>query len=369
MATQKGIDPVPLDYELTCWYFNVKRVLELVGVDSVVPDLKTIAAIGEIDDPLRKNLLLVALKDSLTRWLSRNNPPTLGQLLTQGNLHPNMLFTHYSNYFCKGSTQAWEALRKRKPTVPPMETYSKLDEFRPGQKVRFRFHHEHLTSNSAWSELQGQRRLLVLGAPTSITEQGIEAIPWIIADPLPGLFKRTSPVGSHWASRLEIFIDSIDNFAQVQDIEPSLRKEDLGILRSISEAKIKKAFADIIGEPTVPKDWGGERSDLFTTFVRLDGQRISTAFDFKGPAKFHPMTGADLGKNGDQIDRLFSDPADLLILQHCHEITPAVRGMMRAYAQQMGRPRLFCLINGYDTIRILRAYGKCGLTKLKTANN
>ena len=64
---------------------------------------------------------------------------------------------------------------------------------------------------------------------------------------------------------------------------------------------------------------------------------------------------------GDQIDRLFSEPAELLVLQHCHEITPPVRGMMRAYAQQMGRPRLFCLINGYDTLRVLEAYGKCGL--------
>jgi len=36
--------------------------------------------------------------------------------------------------------------------------------------------------------------------------------------------------------------------------------------------------------------------------------------------------------------------------------------MMRAYAQQMGNPRLFCLINGYDTLRVLQAYGKCGQT-------
>lgn len=69
---------------------------------------------------------------------------------------------------------------------------------------------------------------------------------------------------------------------------------------------------------------------------------------------------ASLGKKGDQIDRLFSEPADLLVLQHCHEITSPVRGAMRAYAQQMGKPRLFCLIDGYDTIRLLRAYRTCG---------
>jgi hypothetical protein len=32
---------------------------------------------------------------------------------------------------------------------------------------------------------------------------------------------------------------------------------------------------------------------------------------------------------------------------------------MRAYAQRMGNLRVFCLIDGYDTGRILGVYGKC----------
>ena len=27
----------PVDYDLTCWYLNQRRVVELVGVDSVAP--------------------------------------------------------------------------------------------------------------------------------------------------------------------------------------------------------------------------------------------------------------------------------------------------------------------------------------------
>lgn len=75
------------------------------------------------------------------------------------------------------------------------------------------------------------------------------------------------------------------------------------------------------------------------------------------------MKMTHLGKNGDQIDRLFTEPADLFVLQHCHEITSPVRSAMRAYAQQIGRPRLYCVIDGYDTIRILEAYGKCGFQR------
>jgi hypothetical protein len=74
------------------------------------------------------------------------------------------------------------------------------------------------------------------------------------------------------------------------------------------------------------------------------------------------MTMAELGKNGDQISRLFEEPAELLVLQHCHEITPDVRKTMRAFANQMGNPRMYCVIDGYDTIRVLEAYGKCGLS-------
>jgi hypothetical protein len=353
------IEP-PIDYDLTCWYLNVRRVTELVGARNIAADLTGIGALGEIDDAMRRIMILSVLKDSLTNWLRATNPPTLGQLLATNNLNQTQMFTHYTNYFFKGLSQVSEALRKGRHPVPSAEGYAKLDEFRPGQKISFRFHHEHLTSNSAWAELAGQKRLLILGKATQITDDLIEAIPWVIADLIPDLFAPHSTIGAHWGSRLEIHIDSIDNFARVRDVAPP-RKNDLNQLRDIPEATIKAAFAEILGEQTVPKDWGGEHSDLFSSLVQLEGKRISAAFAFKGPAKFHPMTVADLGKNGDQIGRLFSEPADLLVLQHCHEITPAVRGMMRAYAQHMGHPRLFSLINGYDTLRLLRAYNKCGI--------
>jgi hypothetical protein len=64
-----------------------------------------------------------------------------------------------------------------------------------------------------------------------------------------------------------------------------------------------------------------------------------------------------LGKNGDQIDRLFTEPAELLILQHCHQIKPAVVGMMDAYAHDARRLRSYMIIDGADTGRILRSQG------------
>lgn len=61
-------------------------------------------------------------------------------------------------------------------------------------------------------------------------------------------------------------------------------KSDLGALREIPEHRIRRAFAEIMGEQAIPKNWGGERSDLFSDRVRLDGRRMATALMFKGPA-------------------------------------------------------------------------------------
>ena len=67
----------------------------------------------------------------------------------------------------------------------------------------------------------------------------------------------------------------------------------------------------------------------------------------------------NLGKNNDQIVRLSKEPASLLIVQHCHDIGQAVRDTLRAFAIQPGpMRRRYCLIDGKDSYKILKAYGK-----------
>jgi len=113
----------------------------------------------------------------------------------------------------------------------------------------------------------------------------------------------------------------------------------------------------LIGEPYVPKDWGGERSDLYSSRLFARGRQMSSAWLFKGPGYPHPMTVRALGKPGDQVGRLFSEPAELLVLQHCHEIKPSVINMMDAYAHDFRNPRKYMIIDGSDTARILKAQG------------
>jgi hypothetical protein len=69
------------------------------------------------------------------------------------------------------------------------------------------------------------------------------------------------------------------------------------------------------------------------------------------------MYPADLGKRGDQLVRLFDEPADLLILQHCHKVETSVIRQMEALAVLPNNPRMYCVIDGADTYRILRGGG------------
>jgi hypothetical protein len=348
------------DYDLTCWYLNIRRLTELLSASGFVDRRETRSASDLGNDVLLRAAILADYKNAVIEWMRLNQPPTLGQLLLSETVASGKIFTHYSNFYCKG-LGAYRNQKSWQPHNPP-EIYSKLDDLAPGALLRIQYHPEHLTAESAWTFLSGQRALFVLAAIREVHDGTISAIPYVIGTMLLGGGK-TSVKGRRWANRFEVFVDGIDSFALVRN-EPHPKKSELSLLKDIPEESIKRAFAEIIGEPNVPKDWGGEASDLFSANVMLDGERISTAFAFKGPAKFRPMRMAELGKNGDQIHRLFSEPADLLVLQHCHEITPPVRAAMRAYATNIGNPRLFSLINGYDTLRVLRAYGKCGFSPI-----
>lgn len=305
---------------------------------------------------------LDALRRSVIQWIAANAPPPIEKLIVEEALHEGCIFTLNTNFFFKGLSKFDESGPK---TAAMPSAYAKLDEYGAGLKLTFDFHPEHLTSSSAWSQLVGQRRMFLLGVVTEISANEIKAKPYVIANLVEQ--RGTIAGAGRWLNHLEVHIDEIDSFALVASQPRAGSKQALDVLKGIPEEAVKKAFAEIIGEAVVPKDWGGEKSDLFSSAVKLHGKRISTAFVFKGPAKFRPMTLAELGKNGDQINRLYEEPAELLVLQHCHEITPPVRRLMRAFAQQMGNPRSYCIIDGYDTLRLLTAYNKCGLGKTSAA--
>jgi hypothetical protein len=163
---------------------------------------------------------------------------------------------------------------------------------------------------------------------------------------------------------LGVDIQHIDSFEKVRgvnhrDIEPYVNN---GFFNR-DEGTIKRAFAEIIGESFVPKDWGGETEDLFTSRTLLNAQRVSTSIIFNGPGKIKSSQTrlSDLGKRGDQLVRMMSiDTAKLYIMQSVKRVHPDVTKTLEALVEQQrnrGNHCHYCIIDGQDTATILYAYG------------
>ena len=151
----------------------------------------------------------------------------------------------------------------------------------------------------------------------------------------------------------EVTCDDFDQFAKVKRIEKASSQP-------IPEAAFKKGITKLIGETGKFQDWGGEPNDLYTTKLRYRGKRRSIAFAFKGPGTSGVLTPRKLGKNGDQIQRLFLSPAEIFVVQYHSQIGQSVVEQMKAFATlnsvREARRIWYGIIDGDDTNRIVAAY-------------
>jgi hypothetical protein len=80
----------------------------------------------------------------------------------------------------------------------------------------------------------------------------------------------------------------------------------------------------------------------------------------KGPGTKGTLTIAKCGKHGDQIQRLFQSPAELFVIQYIGEIHERVVGEAKEKVENLRskeKEAVVTIINGYDTARLLIAYG------------
>jgi hypothetical protein len=164
----------------------------------------------------------------------------------------------------------------------------------------------------------------------------------------------TIPAGR--AMAYPITIDDVQSFAKVRKVRKAGSLPD-----TLSENAFKNGIKAIIGEKGTFKDWGGEKSDLFTTQLRVKGKRRMAAFAFKGPGEKRKLTPALMGKNGDQGLRLFHEPAEVYFVQHWRDIDSAVIELLREIARGKsaydgGAPIWYGVIDGHDSERLRLAY-------------
>lgn len=156
-----------------------------------------------------------------------------------------------------------------------------------------------------------------------------------------------------------IYVEDIDTFGKVKGVKPKSVWKSVPL--RISELEIKELLADIVGEKFVPKDWSGEKSDLYSSLVEFGGNRLSTAFMLKGPS-VRKLTIDKCGKRGNQLQRLVREPARLYVVQHIGEIDTDVIELLETLVSNRSQQKMeglyYCIMDGVDTARVLKAYGK-----------
>lgn len=154
----------------------------------------------------------------------------------------------------------------------------------------------------------------------------------------------------------EITIDDVDAFVRVKYVEAGRPTVDLAGVR---EDHIKRFIARVVGESYEFRDWGGEKNDLYTNKLQFRGARRTAAFAIKGRATQGPLTPKKIGKNGDQIGRLFASEAQVLSVVYHGKVHQAIHEQMRAYGLGRaiaGNRVYYCVIDGADLARLAAAY-------------
>ena len=231
------------------------------------------------------------------------------------------------------------------------------------RKVYLDYATEHIYADTMRYELRKGAQLSILAQVREVTESALVAAPLVMGAPFFGhpyndRFKQRLPHMLFLAFEYyQLFSEDIGEFQKAGQVAEVSDDEWIRAMKDIPEREIKARFAELLHDHA-GKDWGGEINDYYTAHLHVAGKRTDAAFIFKGPSVFREMKPKDLGKNGDQIFRLAQSPARLLILQHCHRVSEAVRATLRAFAVAPHDPRRYCVIDGEDTFKILTGYGK-----------
>ncbi len=300
--------------QLSPWYLNTSR-LNLLS-DTPILDL----AAAQVSLSKNSYERVEAMREAgafAAGALYNGSVPTLLETGLTDRPGASVLASHWGSFTMRGVRRAFDRERRHLSYEPGTIT-GEVDLGSKRFPISGVLFNQHFYSESSTVVLSGKRRLLVTGA-YSFDGRRIEVYPYIVGD----LVTHADILPMPWRSQVRVYPQEIDAFANMKAVRAP-RADQLAVLRTMPEEAVKAAIADIIGEPFVPKDWGGEKSDLTTNRLTIGGRSVAAAFIFKGPGLRGEMHPASMGKRGDQLLRAFEEPVDLVVVQHHDKIASAV---------------------------------------------
>lgn len=344
-STGEAPSTTAIKARLTAFYLSRDRVLGLLDADRLPAHV--LAALQGHDETMSSAILSNAVGTHLLGAIAAGSVKTLQQLAFEGSLRPGVQFIYNGHVYGKGFGYSNKS--------PALTLTEKLDAPLEGHKLLVEFSRNGLVNATAYTRMSGSTRLFVFGYVSDVNHETVRAVPYIVGD----LVDRSLGLSMPYLPTLELRPEEITQFAGMdENWLPS--KAEFERMRQVPEHAVKELLCGLLGEYDIPRDWGGEESDVFSANLTVDGKRHTGAFLLKGPARFHPMKPTDLGKNGDQLYRLFNIPAQVYVVQHCHAIGAAVRKQAEAFAlaRTFVSPCRYVFMDGLTTARLLRAHGQ-----------
>ena len=330
----------PLNHTIDPGFVHHSRIQTILGpaaMQLLDQDLQRIPHIPE-------GLKLAHINHAYTRffleWCNHTVVPPLGELVGTGE----------GSFFCSTERLApspgvYTAERVTGQWLPPNDS---------PWTVELRYSTARVTSDTLRERLARGDMISIVAQKKNVEEDRMVFEPLVMGFPWLEDGNESPGFDCMWwgGSFFENYVEDFDEFARVRELATPPSPEPM---RDVSERSFKTCLAELLGD-AVQGDWGGETSDFYATHLHLAGRRVTGAFLLKGPSDFRPMQLNHLGQNNDQIVRLSHEPADVLFVQHSHDIRQPVRETLRAFAVQPCRARSYCLIDGRDSLRLLRAY-------------
>jgi hypothetical protein len=332
---------------LQAYYLNTRRLSALTAVQLPVEAQRPISQNGEA-----RRLGMDQARDLADRLLSSGKIPDLGEVIGAGDPDGKRIIASLWNEF---TFRRLSTALRREAEGKPYARASFSGRLELGNRelaVRGVLMNEHVYSGSSDTVLTRKRRLLIAGM-FEFQGDEVEVHPYVIGE----LAEAGEFFDLPYAQSVRIYPQQIDAFSKIAD-HPRPTAEEIRTVAGMLEDDVKTALADIIQEPFIPKDWGGEKSDFVTSRLKVNGAPVSAAFILKGRSIRGELHPSKMGARGDQLLRAYSEPVDIVVVQHVNKIASSIVDIAERFAYTPRNPRRFCIIDGGDTAHILKAYGK-----------
>ena len=331
---------LPLLHYIDPGFVHHRRIQTIIGREAMVPIDEAIRNLPDLPDWQRETRINHIFTEAMVMFCGHIGIKSLEEVLSTRRGHmfssTEQVGPFHDLYDSERGVNNWV----------PRGDYDK--------RIEFHYSTQRICSDTMKAELYSGDTLSIIAEFHSIDDSRMIFHPIVMGSPWLYRGDTDPDFDIMWwgYNFFENFIEDFDEFSKVTDVPTPPSPEPMKL---VSEAAFKQCLARILGDSTT-SDWGGETSDYYTSHLHLRGKRTTAAFLLKGPARFAPMGLDHLGKRNDQIVRLANEPAQILFVQHSHDILPPVRETLRAFAAQSGRNRRYCLIDGRDSLRLLQAY-------------